>query len=98
MDGITTNELIELQRNEAARLFVNYHLSMTWRERARTVVRPIVLQMGVSDPKATRKALREAYPFQEKRGYAYKSYLAECREQMGMGLREKKSDYQLRLF
>lgn len=53
---------------------------MSWPARARAVIREIDAGMPKDMPFADRvKALREAYPFARRQGWAYKSWLAEQR-------------------
>lgn len=69
-----------------------------WRDRAAIVVTCVVREVGLTDPRALRKALRDAYPFGDRLGYPYRAWLAEIKEQIG-GMRPKKPDpAQLQLF
>ncbi len=69
-----------------------------WRDEAAVVVAQVVREVGLTDPKALRDALREAYPFGRRLGYPYRAWLAEITQQIG-GMRIKKPDPgQLQLF
>lgn len=63
----------------------------SWRDAARPVIVEVILRVGFKDPKALRKALRDAYPFGERAHWPYKAWLAEIRAQIG-GMRPKKTD------
>ena len=39
----------------------------TWRSRAKPVIMEVIRKVGLSDEKRLRKALKEAYPFGERR-------------------------------
>ena len=54
----------------------------TWRTHAAPVVRDVLERIGTSDPKALRKALREAYPFGQRKYWPYKIWLDEIRRQL----------------
>lgn len=58
----------------------------SWRDEARPVVADVVRRVGLTDRKALRVALRDAYPFGERAYWPYKAWLAEVRAQTG-GLR-----------
>lgn len=71
---------------------------MSLRDIAAPAVAEIVRQVGREDPAALRRALTRAYPFAERRGWAYKVWLSEIKTQIG-GMRPAKPDpRQLRLF
>lgn len=57
---------------------------MNWRERARPVIRRVIAENGMTDEKVLRRALREAYPFGERRYHPYKIWCSEVRRQLGM--------------
>ena len=60
---------------------------MTWRERSAPIIAETIQRVGRRDMKALRCALRDAYPFDQRAGYAYKAWCAEVRHQLGHGLR-----------
>ena len=60
---------------------------MTWRERSAPIIAETIQRAGRSDMKALRCALRDAYPFAQRSGYAYKAWRAEVKHQLGHGLR-----------
>ena len=60
---------------------------MTWRERAAPIVADVIARTGRENQKALRQALRDAYPFAVRYGYAYKAWCAEVKHQLGHGLR-----------
>lgn len=69
-----------------------------WRDQAAVVVARVVRRVGLTDPKALREALREAYPFDQEVGPPYRAWLAEVKHQIG-GMRPRKPDpAQLDLF
>jgi hypothetical protein len=68
------------------------------RDQARPIVATIVREVGLKDPKALRRALKDAYPFGQRAGWPYQVWLEEIREQIG-GMRPRKPDpNQLSLF
>ena len=70
----------------------------TWRERARPIIAQVVLDVGFKDGGALRKALTAAYPFGDRKGWPYKAWLAEVRQQVGRMRAKKKDPSQLELF
>ncbi|MEQ9223795.1 MAG: hypothetical protein RJQ08_11690 [Salinisphaeraceae bacterium] len=58
---------------------------MTWRQRAAPIIADTIARVGRDDPKALRKALRDAYPFGERANYPYKAWLDEVRAQLDQG-------------
>ena len=54
-----------------------------WRSIAASVIHRVVQETGYSDLKALRKALRDAYPFGERKYHPYKIWLDEVRRQTG---------------
>lgn len=54
-----------------------------WRGKAAPVITQVVFRIGRGDPKALRRALRQAYPFGERRGWPYKAWLAEIHARVG---------------
>lgn len=63
---------------------------MSWRERAQKVVEKVIARVGLDDAKALRKALREAYPFGERKYYPYDVWLDEIKIQTGAKRRSGK--------
>lgn len=66
-------------------------MKQRWRDKAAPVVAQVVRELGVKDPVALRKALRDAYPFEGRSGSAYNAWLKEIDVQIG-GMRIKKPD------
>lgn len=59
--------------------------SHTWRCRARRVIVRVLEELPVGvDLKTKRTALRQAYPFGERRGWPYKVWLVEVRLQLAI--------------
>lgn len=56
-----------------------------WRLRARQVVALVLRETQGQDEAAIRKALREAYPFGERKYWPYKVWLDEIRRQRSSG-------------
>lgn len=54
-----------------------------WREKAASVIREVINEVGTEDEKALKKALREAYPFGPKAMHPYKIWLDEIKVQTG---------------
>jgi hypothetical protein len=54
----------------------------TWRTHAAPVIREVIERVGTDDPKALRKALRDAYPYGERKYWPYKVWLDEIRRQL----------------
>ncbi len=55
----------------------------TWRDHARPIIAKVIARVGRDDVKALRRALREAYPFGERRYWPYKVWCDEVRRQRG---------------
>ena len=56
---------------------------MTWRQLCAPVIHRVLVEQIFSDPKKIRKALREAYPFGERKYWPYKVWLDEIKRQRG---------------
>jgi len=56
---------------------------VTWRTKCAPVVERVILSVGMSDMKALRRALREAYPFKYRDGWPYTVWLSEIAIQTG---------------
>jgi len=54
----------------------------TWRDSAGPKIAEVIARVGTEDPKALRKALREAYPYGERKYWPYKVWLSEIRRQL----------------
>lgn len=64
---------------------------MSWREEAAPIIARVIREVGTADPRALRKALRDAYPWHPKLSWPYKVWRDEIRRQMeGAGLRPRK--------
>ncbi len=57
---------------------------MNWRDRARPIIADVLAKTAHSTPAEQRQALREAYPFGERRYYPYKIWLNEIKAQRGL--------------
>lgn len=55
----------------------------TWRESAAPIIAEVIRRVGRSDMCALRKALREAYPWGDRRMHPYKVWCSEIRRQLG---------------
>jgi hypothetical protein len=55
----------------------------TWRDAARPIIRQVLANNKGKDEKEIRQALREAYPFGERKYHPYKIWLDEIKVQMG---------------
>ena len=56
----------------------------SWRDMARPIIGRVISEHGTSDMKATRRALRNAYPWGERKYWPYKVWCDEVREQLGL--------------
>lgn len=56
---------------------------MTWRDRAKRVIRDVLAAMPDADLKQRRAALREAYPFGPRQHHPYKIWCDEVARQLG---------------
>lgn len=73
----------------------------TWREQAAPIIAAVIQKIGRRDIKALRKALREAYPWGERKLHPYKVWCAEVRRQLGTPIitpRRDPNNRQLDLF
>lgn len=72
-----------------------------WRDIARPIIERVLKDTEGQDEKKIRKALREAFPFGERRYYPYKVWLDEIRVQRGLKKKKPRRQYvdprQLRL-
>lgn len=53
-----------------------------WRDLAAPIIAEVIAQVGRDDERALRRALREAYPFGERRMWPYKAWRDEIRRQL----------------
>ena len=56
----------------------------TWRERLAPIIRQVIQDTQGQDDAVIRRALRDAYPCAERRGYAYQCWLDEIKRQRGL--------------
>lgn len=63
---------------------------MTWRDSCRFKIAKVITDTGTSDIKKLRRALREAYPFGERKYWPYKVWCSEIRNQIHFTLRSNK--------
>jgi len=55
----------------------------TWRDLARPIIARVIAEVGTSDMRALRRALRAAYPFGERKYHPYRIWCSEIRVQLG---------------
>jgi hypothetical protein len=55
----------------------------TWREQARPIIETVIRDVGTSDMKALKAALRDAYPFGLRAYHPYRIWCHEVRVQLG---------------
>ena len=55
----------------------------SWRDIAAPIIKEVIEREGRDDMKKLRKALRESYPFGERRHHPYKVWCDEVRRQVG---------------
>jgi len=58
-------------------------MSATWRDLARPIIAKVIAEVGTSDRKRLRVALREAYPWGARELHPYKIWCNEIRVQLG---------------
>jgi hypothetical protein len=68
----------------------------TWREMSKKIIMNVIEREGRGDMKKLRKALRDAYPFGERRYHPYKVWCEEVRRHIG--IRRSKANNQVDLF
>lgn len=56
---------------------------MAWRDYARPIIQKVLKENQGQDEKSIRKALKEAYPFGERKYHPYKIWLDEIKVQRG---------------
>lgn len=59
----------------------------TWRDMARPIIARVIQEHESDDIRSIRRALREAYPFGERKYWPYKVWCDEVREQLGLNKR-----------
>lgn len=67
----------------------------TWRDHFRPIIAGVISRVGREDMKALRRALRDAYPFGERRFWPYKVWCDEVRQQIGI---DRSSSDQMDMF
>lgn len=55
----------------------------SWRDIARPIIARVIAEVGRDDPQKLRQAIRNAYPFGERKHWPYKAWLNEVRAQCG---------------
>ena len=55
---------------------------MTWRDYAKPIIAAVIVETGTDDMPALRKALRDAYPFGERKYHPYRIWCHEIRVQL----------------
>lgn len=58
-------------------------MSKSWRDYARPIVKQVLEDTAGQDEKVIRKALKDAYPFGERKYHPYKIWLDEIKVQRG---------------
>ncbi len=64
---------------------------MTWRNSIAPIIAEVIRKTGKDDLPALRKALRDAYPYGERRMWPYKVWCMEVRRQLGHSLIARKN-------
>jgi hypothetical protein len=57
-----------------------------WRDEAAPIIAEVLQRVGTGDMNALRKALREAYPFGDRKCFPYKVWCSEIKRQLGRPL------------
>lgn len=70
----------------------------TWRDSAAPIIANVIATVGLDDVKALRRALRDAYPFGERRYWPYKVWCDEVKKQRGIARRPIVAQNQEELF
>ena len=60
----------------------------TWRDHCSPIIADVIERVGKDDMQALRKALREAYPYGERKMWPYKVWCSEVRKQLKLGYKE----------
>ncbi|MFO1046018.1 MAG: hypothetical protein U0941_29930 [Planctomycetaceae bacterium] len=61
----------------------------TWRDVARPIIAETIERIGRNDQRKLRAALRDAYPFGQRRWFPYKVWCDEVRAQLGIKQKKK---------
>lgn len=69
----------------------------TWRDHASPIIAKVIAETGTDDIKALRKALREAYPYGERKYHPYKIWLDEIKSQLGLKKQKPEDPNQLKI-
>lgn len=56
---------------------------MKWRDHCRPIIAKVIEEHGTKDMKVLRRALREAYPYGERKNHPYKIWCSEINKQLG---------------
>ena len=62
----------------------------TWRDIAKPIIAEVLAENKGKDEDTIRKALREAYPYGERKYHPYKIWLSEIKRQLGRPGKSKK--------
>ena len=57
-------------------------MARTWRDSAGPIIAKVIAEHGTDDMKALRKALREAYPYGQRKYWPYKFWCDEIKRQL----------------
>ncbi len=57
-----------------------------WREHCSPIIAEVIQEVGTDDMKALRKALKEAYPYFERKYWPYKVWCSEIRRQLKLDI------------
>ena len=55
---------------------------MKWRKHCAPIIDRVITETGTKDMKKLRKALKEAYPYGERKRWPYKVWLSEIKKQL----------------
>lgn len=71
----------------------------TWRDHAKPIIYKTIIENEGKPTKEIKKALRDAYPFGERKYHPYKIWCDEVRKQLGLKRKNKNIDTnQIELF
>ena len=56
----------------------------TWRDKARPIIAAVIAKYGTDDLRFLRSALRDAYPFGERKYHPYRMWCDEVKVQLGL--------------
>jgi len=57
-------------------------MKQAWRDHCRPIIATVIEQTGTDDMKKLRKALRDAYPYGQRKLHPYKIWRSEIRRQL----------------